>query len=114
MASIRGLDVPLADIGSVQGDHRTALVTAAERCVRDDGADVFILAGTPRAGQARSLGDELPMPVVDGVSSAVRHAQSMIALRPRSPRSGSIAPPPIKPNQGLPGAIEALLRSVGG
>lgn len=113
LASIRGLDEPLADIGSVQGDQRTALLAAAERCVRDDGADVIILAGAPLAGLARSLGDELPVPVVDGVSSAVRHAQSMVALRPRSPRSGSFAPPPLKPNQGLPAAIEALLRRAG-
>jgi len=113
LASIRGLDEPLADIGSVQGDQRTALLAAAKRCVRDDGADVIILAGAPLAGLARSLGDELPVPVVDGVSSAVRHAQSMVALRPRSPRSGSFAPPPLKPNQGLPAAIEALLRRAG-
>lgn len=113
LASIRGLDEPLADIGSVQGDQRTALLAAAERCVRDDGADVIILAGAPLAGLARSLGDELPVPVVDGVSSAVRHAQSMVALRPRSPRSGSFSPPPLKPNQGLPAAIEALLRRAG-
>ncbi len=88
MASIRGLGRPLADIGSVQVDHRTALLAAASRCVRDDGADVFILAGAPLAGLARSLGDELPTPVVDDdLSSAVRHAQSTVALRPRSPRS---------------------------
>jgi allantoin racemase len=114
LASIRGLDEPLADIGTVQGDQRAALLAASERCVREDGADVIILAGAPLAGLARSLGDELPVPVVDGVSSAVRHAQSLVALRPRAPRSGSFAPPPLKPNQGLSAAIETLLRRVGG
>ncbi len=39
--------------GSVQGDQRTALLAAAERCVRDDGADVIILAGAPLAGLAQ-------------------------------------------------------------
>ncbi len=114
LASIRGLDEPLADIGTVQGDQRAALLAASERCVREDGADVIILAGAPLAGLARSLGDELPVPVVDGVSSAMRHAQSLVALRPRAPRSGSFAPPPVKPNQGLSAAIETLLRRAGG
>jgi Asp/Glu/hydantoin racemase len=116
LASIRGLDEPLADIGTVQGDQRAALLACAERCVRDDGADVIILAGAPLAGLARTLGDALPVPVVDGVSSAVRHAQSLVAMRPHAPWGGSFAPPPDKPRQGLPSAIEALLqaRNAGG
>jgi Asp/Glu/hydantoin racemase len=113
LASIRGLDEPLADIGNVQGDQRAKLLATAQRCVRDDGADVIILAGAPLAGLARSLGDELPVPSVDGVSSAVRHAESLVALRPRSPHAGSFAPPPVKPNKGLPEAVERLLQRGG-
>ena len=109
LASIRGLDEPLADIGTVQGDQRAQLVAIAERCVRDDGADVIILAGAPLAGLARSVADALPVPCVDGVSSAVRHAETLVALRPHAPRAGSYAPPPVKPNRGLPAAMVALL-----
>jgi len=36
-------------------------------------------------------GDALPLPVVDGVSSAVRHAQSLVALRLHAPRGGRFA-----------------------
>ncbi len=114
LASIRCLDEPLADIGTVQSDHRSALRATAQRCVREDGADVIILAGAPLAGLARSLGDELSVPTVDGVSSAVRHAELQVALRPRSPREGSFAPPPAKPNAGLPAAMATLLQERGG
>jgi allantoin racemase len=109
LASIRGLDEALADIGTVQGDHRAQLLAVAHRCVDVDGADVIVLAGAPLAGLARSLADELPVPAVDGVSSAVRHAETLIALRPRAPRKGSFTRPPVKSNRGLPPAIEALL-----
>lgn len=109
LASIRGLDEALADIGTVQGDHRAQLLAVANRCVDEDGADVIVLAGAPLAGLARSLVDELPVPAVDGVSSAVRHAETLIALRPSPPRKGSFARPPVKANQGLPPAIAALL-----
>jgi Asp/Glu/hydantoin racemase len=110
LASIRALDQPLAGIGSVQADHAQALRALCERAVTEDGAEVIILAGAPLAGLARAVRGELPVPVVDGVSSAVRHAETMVALSPGKARSGSFAPPPVKPNAGLPPAIERLLR----
>jgi allantoin racemase len=109
LASFRALDEPLADIGRVQGDQGERLVALAERCVAEDGADVIVLAGAPLAGLARSLKGRLPVPVVDGVSSAVRHAETLVALQPGKARLGSFAPPPIKPNRGLPEGIARLL-----
>ena len=109
LASIRGLDEPLADIGNVQGNQGKRLIALAERCVEEDGADVIVLAGAPLAGLARSLRGRLPVPCVDGVSSAVRHAESLVALRPGRAVRGSFAPPPVKPNQGLSPALERLL-----
>jgi Asp/Glu/hydantoin racemase len=109
LASIRALDEALADIGNVQGDQGERLLQLAQRCVDDDGADVIVLAGAPLAGLARTLGPRLPVAVVDGVSSAVRHAQSLVALRPHAPREGSFAAPPHKANRGLPEPIVRLL-----
>lgn len=109
LASIRGLDEPLQNIGNVQDNQGEQLVALAERCVEEDGADVIVLAGAPLAGLARSLRGHLPVPVVDGVSSAVRHAESMVALQPGSARRGSFAPPPAKAHQGLSPEIAGLL-----
>jgi Asp/Glu/hydantoin racemase len=111
LASIRALDRPLSSIGGVQEEHAQALKSLAERAVAEDGAEVLILAGAPLAGLARSLHGQLPVPVVDGVSSAMRHAETLAALRPGRARSGSFAPPPVKPHRGLPGAIARLLDS---
>jgi allantoin racemase len=109
LASIRGLDEPLADIGNVQGNQGERLIALAERCVADDGADVIVLAGAPLAGLARTLRGRLPVPVVDGVSSAVRHAETLAALQAGRATQGSFAPPPVKPHHGLPPAIARLL-----
>ncbi len=49
LASIRGLDEPLADIGNVQGNQGERLVALAERCVAEDGADVIVLAAPETA-----------------------------------------------------------------
>lgn len=109
LASIRALDRPLSSIGGIQEEHAQALKALAERAVDEDGADVIVLAGAPLAGLARTLRGQLPVPVVDGVSSAVRHAETLAALQPGLARRGSFAPPPKKPNRGLPLAIETLL-----
>ena len=109
LASIRCLDQPLRDIGAVQEDHATRLRELCWRAVEEDGADVLIIAGAPLAGLARSIRADIPVPLVDGVSSAVRHAETLIALAPGRASHGSYAPPPIKPNQGLSPALGALL-----
>ena len=109
LASIRALDRPISAIGGVQEEHAQALKALAERAVDEDGAEVIILAGAPLAGLARSLEGQLPVPVVDGVSSAVRHAETLAALQPGRAVKGSFALPPVKPHKGLPPAIAALL-----
>jgi allantoin racemase len=110
LASIRSLDEPLRDIGTVQAEHAARLRELCERVVREDGADVIILGGAPLAGLARSIAGGIAVPVVDGVSSAVRHAETLVALKPGIARAGSFAPPPEKPNAGLSPALQALLR----
>lgn len=109
LASIRALDEHLADIGQVQQDHETALLSLCERAVQEDGAEVLIIAGAPLAGLARKIKDRIGVPVVDGVSSAVQHAQSLHALQPAKANIGSFARPPRKLHQGLPPSLEALL-----
>jgi Asp/Glu/hydantoin racemase len=94
----------------VQDEHAAALRELCERAVAEDGAEVIILAGAPLAGLARTLRGQLPVPVVDGVSSAVRHAESLVALAPGKAMRGSFAPPPLKPNRGLPDALARLLQ----
>lgn len=113
LASIRALDESLKDIGQLQQDHAEALLALCESAVKDDGAEVIIIAGAPLAGLARDLRDRIPVPVVDGVSSAVAHAQSLVKLRPRKALAGSFAKPPAKLHQGLPQSLQRLLQSPG-
>ncbi|WP_407310254.1 aspartate/glutamate racemase family protein [Pseudomonas sp. nanlin1] len=111
LASIRHLDRPLRDAGSVQDDHGQRLLELCHLAVKEDGADVLILAGAPLAGLARGLAGQLPVPVVDGVSCAVAQAQVLHRLQAGQARAGSFARPPRKPNQGLPPGLQALLRA---
>ena len=111
LASIRTLDQRVQNIGSIQNDHAEELKALCMQAVEQDGADVLIIAGAPLAGLGRMISAEIPVPLVDGVSSAVRHAESLIALGARAPTLGSFAHPPIKPNKGLSPAIQQMLNS---
>ncbi|AXY41648.1 aspartate/glutamate racemase family protein [Halomonas sp. JS92-SW72] len=109
LAGIRCLDEPLRNIGSVQEDKGEQLVALCESAVREDGADVLIIAGAPLAGLARQVESRIPVPIVDGVSCAVRQAELLARLAPRPATSGSYAAPPTKPCLGLPGALAGLV-----
>jgi Asp/Glu/hydantoin racemase len=113
LASIRSLNQPLRDVGAIQQAHRDALVGLAQKAVREDGADVIVLAGAPLAGLARQVKALLPVPMVDGVSSAVVQAQALVALNPSRAVEGSFATPPVKPHAGLSPALAALLQADG-
>lgn len=109
LASIRALDRPLGAVGQVQHEHAQRLEELCDQAVREDGADVVILAGAPLAGLARSIAGRIQVPLVDGVSSAVRQAETLHALSPGKARAGSFSRPPVKPNAGLPDTLARLL-----
>ena len=109
LASIRALDEPLAAIGSVQQDQGGRLIELAERAVRDDGADVLILAGAPLAGLARQVAAKLPVPALDGVTCAITQAQALVDLGREKATAGSYAAPPDKPHKGLNRELAALI-----
>ncbi|SDM29398.1 Asp/Glu/hydantoin racemase [Franzmannia pantelleriensis] len=109
LAGIRCLDEPLANIGSVQQDKGEQLVALCEAAIRDDGADVLIIAGAPLAGLARSVAQRIPVPVVDGVSCAVQQAELLARLGPAKATAGSYAAPPVKGAMGLSPALRQLI-----
>ncbi|ABE36638.1 asp/Glu/Hydantoin racemase family protein [Paraburkholderia xenovorans LB400] len=112
LAGIRHLDGPLRDPSTVQDDYAARLVELCHEAVQQDGTDVLILAGAPLAGLARSVAHRLPVPVVDGVSSALAQAEVLTRLRPIRATKGSFAKPPLKPHSGLSGT--SLLHLVDG
>lgn len=109
LASIRSLQDPLRSIGSVQEDFREDLVRLANEVVDHDGADVVILAGAPLAGLAREVADQIPVPVVDGISAGVAQAETLVRLASGRHLAGSLAAPPTKDNVGLSPHLHSLL-----
>lgn len=102
---IRTLDVSVADVGMVQDEAADALVNLALSAIREDGADVIVLAGAPLAGLAASVREQIPVPTVDCVAAAVGMATSLMRMKPIKATEGTFRRPGPKPTSGLPTAL---------
>lgn len=108
-AGIRALEGGFRSIQDVQEEKEALLVDLAGRAVREDGADVVILAGAPLAGLAGKVRERIPVPVVDCVAAAVKQLEGLVALRPRKAVAGTFRRPDPKPTHGLAPALAAWI-----
>ena len=109
LASVRPLKVGPQDITRAKEEVAEKLLAEVELAVAEDGAEVVIMGGGPIAGLAKDLADRIPVPVLDGVTCAIRLAEAMVDLAPRPPIKGSFARPPAKPSKGLSEALAAMI-----
>jgi allantoin racemase len=109
LAAIRMANAPFTSLDLVQDELADTIADIAERTVREDEADVIILAGAPLAGLADKIRDRVSVPLVDGVAAAIRQAETLAALRFRKAISGTFSRPDPKPSYGLSESMENLL-----
>lgn len=108
LASIRCVPGGFRDINTVQEEKGDELVAACRLAVEQDEADVVILGGAPLAGLASRVADRVPVPLVDGVAAAVRQAEVLAALAPRTATAGTFRRPDAKAITGVPAALGGL------
>ena len=112
-AGIRTLSGPVEDVVAVQEQKEDLLVELCLQAVREDGAEVIVLAGAPLAGLARTVRDRIPVPVVDQIAAAVRQAETLVGLAVNPPTAGSFARPSPKASIGLPTALAGWIGEEG-
>jgi Asp/Glu/hydantoin racemase len=91
------------DPGKVAEERLDLLAALCAESAEQDGAEAIILAGGPLAGIAPLLQPRVAVPLVDGTQAAVRLAEAMAGLVPRSPR-----PRRARPLTGFAAEIEGL------
>lgn len=105
LASIRMVDRAFRSVIDVQAEHQDLLVSAANRAVVEDDADVVIFGGGPLAGLADKVKDRIDVPVVDPLAAAVKQAEALHTLKARKAINGSFRRPDPKATTGLPDAL---------
>ncbi|MNN75145.1 Asp/Glu/Hydantoin racemase [compost metagenome] len=80
-----------------------AQMKVRERCLqakREDGSGAIVLGCGGMANLARELTQELEIPVIDGVTAAVKMVESLVALGLGTSKYGDLAYPNKKPLSG--------------
>jgi allantoin racemase len=109
LAGIRLLDSAFRSVSDVQEEKQELLIELAQKAIKEDAADVIVLAGAPLAGLADKVRDRIPVPLVDCAAAAVKQAEALFALKPCKAVAGSFRRPPPKPSTGLPPALARRL-----
>ena len=93
-ARVRSSEVAVLELEHPGSDARTRISAEIGRALAEDRAEAVVLGCAGMADLAGRLSAEHGLPVLDGVSCAVRLAEAMVGLGLRTSRLGGYAPPP--------------------
>jgi allantoin racemase len=94
---IHGTDIPVLDLEAC-GEATLATIEAAARtALSRDRSEAIVLGCGGMAALCASLQSRLGVPVIDGVSAAVKFAEALVALRLQTAKIGDYAAPVPKP-----------------
>lgn len=110
LAGLRTIDMTFDQAYGRRDQLDKPILDTAEALLREDGAEVLILAGAATAGLAARLQALVPVPLLDGIVCGVLLTEALVRLAAPKPTRGSYAPP--RPNQvaGLSPALTGLLK----
>ena len=95
-ARVRSSEVAVLELEHPGSDACLRISAETGRGVDEDRAEAIVLGCAGMADLAGQLSAEHGLPVLDGVSCAVRMAEAMVGLGLRTSRLGGYAPPPVQ------------------
>lgn len=81
LASIRYLNLKVLELQSDKERLHNKMHFEIEHAIKDDLADVIVLACTMETGQYQKLQEEFRLPVIDPTIAALKYAEMMVAVR---------------------------------
>lgn len=90
---ITAIDVPVLDLENISNENLDKLNKVIKDTIKNDKAEAIILGCAGMTDLARNLETKHKLPVIEGVSSAVVLAESLINLKVKTSKVGSYALP---------------------
>ena len=90
---ITAIEVPVLDLENISGKHLDKLNKEIQDTIENDNAEAIILGCAGMADLAENLETKHKLPVIEGVSSAVVLAESLIKLKIKTSKVGSYESP---------------------
>jgi allantoin racemase len=94
---IHGTDIPVLDLEACTEDTIHTIEQAARQALTRDRSEAIVLGCGGMAALCATLQQRLGVPVIDGVSAAVKFAEALVGLRLQTSKIGDYAAPLPKP-----------------
>lgn len=99
-ARVRAANIAVLSLEDPNSGARDRLRSEIAAAMDEDKAEAIVLGCAGMADLARTLQSEFGIPVIDGVSAAVKQAEALVGLGLRTSKRGAYATPLIKPYAG--------------
>jgi allantoin racemase len=107
IAGWRSLETTAPYSDTDQSEADSLVISAARDLVEREGCDVVVLAGAVMAGVPQRIQPSVPVPLLEGISCAVGHAEMLVRMACPKPATGSLAPLPSRELMGVSEALQA-------
>lgn len=92
-ARVRAADIPVLDLEHSGSGALDRLTAEIERALDEDGAEAIVLGCAGMADLALRLQQRYGVPVIDGVSAAIKQAEALVSQGLKTSKRGSYATP---------------------
>ena len=99
-ARVRAADIPVLSLEDPASGATAKLRGEIARALDEDRAEAIVLGCAGMADLAAELQREFGVPVIDGVTAAVKQAEALVALGLSTTKRGAYASPVVKPYHG--------------
>jgi allantoin racemase len=100
-ARVRAANVAVLALEEPGSEARRRIAAEIDAAIAQDRVEAIVLGCAGMADLAAALADEFGLPVVEGVSAAVKLAEALVGLKLRTSKAGAwAAPTPKKPGVG--------------
>lgn len=102
---IRAIDLPVLSL-ETDSEIKTLILEECGRALVEDECGAIILGCGGMADLATFIADKLEIPVIDGVSAAVKFIEALVGLQLSTSKKGDLAYPVAKPYLGIFSSFE--------
>ena len=97
---VRAIDLPVLELENPASDARGRILAECQRALVEDNSAAIVLGCAGMADLVAYLSDKLGVPVIDGVTAAVKFAEALVGLGLGTSKKGDLAFPLYKPYKG--------------
>jgi allantoin racemase len=97
---VRATDIPVLELENPDSHSRSLILAECEKAIVEDNAGAIVLGCAGMADLNAYLEARLGVPVIDGVTAAVKFAEALVALGLKTSKRGDLAFPLHKPYRG--------------